>query len=110
MRILLIEDHEPTGRAIVRALVAAGGSVAWTRHLETATAMAAQAWDVCVLDIWLNGHTSEPLLAHLAESVRIVVISGAEPGSCPVAIQARTAVRLQKPVDMDELARAVGLG
>jgi two-component system CheB/CheR fusion protein len=111
MRLLLVEDHEPTREVLTRLLTRAGHQVTTARCLEEARAAAlAQSFDAVVSDLGLPDGTGIELMAHLrsAHNLRGIALSGY--GMDEDLQRSRDAgfvTHLVKPVDVHQLRHAL---
>jgi two-component system CheB/CheR fusion protein len=111
-RVLLVEDHEDSARLIAELLGARGFVVTTAAGLESALrSAAATSFDVLVSDLELPDGTGLDLMRRLraAGIPAGVALSGRRTEQDLVASRsAGFAAHLLKPVDVDELVRAIG--
>ena len=112
LRLLVVEDHEPTLAVLLRLLVRAGHQV------TTATSVAAAAragetalFDVLISDLGLPDGTGLDVLARLRTSqprLRAIALSGyGMEEDVRRSLQAGFSAHLVKPVDFDQLRLAL---
>ena len=115
MRVLVVEDEQLIARFVARAFQAEGYTVGVAEDGSTAcTRLAAEEWDLVVLDLMLPEHDGFEVLADLATSenqVPVLVLSARRSVEDKVAaLDAGATDYLAKPFALDELlARARAL-
>jgi two-component system CheB/CheR fusion protein len=119
LKILLLEDHPPTARAIARLLGSHGHTVQVANGLAAAEhAVAAQAFDLLLCDLHLpegSGLDFLPRIRHHlqhwaaggAETPAIVLSGFGRESDVARSLAAGYVAHLVKPVDQDELLAAI---
>jgi PAS domain S-box-containing protein len=113
MRLLLVEDHEATLAVLTRLLTRAGHTVVGAMTLaEARRAAAAGPFDAIISDMGLPDGTGAELMVELRErhGLRGIVLSGyGMEQDVQRSLQAGFSAHLVKPVDFNELRRALTL-
>ncbi len=111
MRLLVVEDDQPTLQVLVRLLSRAGHLVTAVNSIATARAAASQhSFDAVISDLGLPDGTGDELMEHLHASygLRGVALSGyGMEEDVQRSRQAGFAAHLVKPIDMNELRRTL---
>lgn len=119
LKILFLEDHPPTARAIARLLRSHGHTVQAVGTLAVAEhAVAAERFDLLLCDLYLeegNGFDFLPRVRHHlqrwaagGDEAPAIVLSGFARGSDVArSLAAGYVAHLAKPVDQDELLAAI---
>ena len=111
IRVLLVEDHVDTARAMVRLLERSGHKVAWADGVAAALRVAAsQPFDIVVSDLGLPDGNGYELMQQLKERHAIpgIALSGfGMEGDIPRGREAGFLEHLVKPVDVATLDQAI---
>jgi CheY-like chemotaxis protein/nitrogen-specific signal transduction histidine kinase len=111
LRVLLVEDHEPTLRALGRLLRQIGHTVTEVTTVASATATAAQdGFDLIISDLGLPDGSGLDVMRHLRDRYegRAIALTGFGMESDIVASrEAGFAAHLTKPVDLVTLEAAI---
>lgn len=109
--ILLVEDHEPTGRAVMRLLESMGHEVVHARSVSAAMHEAARGrFDLVVSDLGLPDGTGHDLMRYLWREHQLVGIALTGYGSeedIRLSVEAGFAEHLLKPVNARALHEAI---
>jgi CheY-like chemotaxis protein len=111
LRLLLVEDHEPTMHVITRLLTRGGHKIVAAGSVEEARAAAArEPFDLVISDLGLPDGTGVELMRHLrdAHGLRGIALSGY--GTEEDLLQSGEAgfvEHLVKPIDFNDLRRAL---
>ncbi len=108
MRVLLVEDDEALGRALLEALRQEGYAADWMRDGDSAlAALGVEAFDVCVLDLTLPGRDGMSVLAEARRAgcrVPVLVLTARDrPADRVAGLDAGADDYLIKPFDLGEL-------
>jgi DNA-binding response OmpR family regulator len=110
---LLVEDDPATGRALGRILGRKGCDVRLAPTLSDARSLLGEGPDGIVLDLMLPDGDGADLLRQVRSqgpATRVVVTTGAsDPSRLRAVSRLRPDALLTKPIDLDELVRALGL-
>jgi PAS domain S-box-containing protein len=113
MRLLVVEDHEPTLQVLTRLLTIAGHHVITATSIASARAAAAShQFDALVSDLGLPDGTGTELMQELrtTHGLRGIVLSGyGMEEDLHRSREAGFLAHLVKPVDLNELRRALRL-
>jgi CheY-like chemotaxis protein len=111
MRLLLVEDHEPTMQVLTRLLTRAGHHTVAAQSLAEARAAAAkETFDAVISDLGLPDGTGVELMQNLkaAHGLRGIALSGyGTDEDLRRSEAAGFVVHLVKPVDFNDLRRAL---
>jgi two-component system CheB/CheR fusion protein len=111
LRLLLVDDHEPTLQVLTRLLARAGHTVTAARSLAEARSAAAQdAFDAVISDLGLPDGTGLELMQTLRadHGLQGIALSGyGTDADLRRSLEAGFVTHLVKPVDMTELSRAL---
>ena len=112
MRLLLVEDDDMIGRAVVQGLKAAGFAVDWATTGDTAdTAARSNPYDLVLLDLGLPGRDGMSVLRALRSrdaALPVLVVTARDAVADRVAgLNAGADDYLIKPFDLDELVARV---
>jgi FixJ family two-component response regulator len=112
MHIAVLDDDLSVRTAISRVLRASGIEAAcYSSSMELLSAVSRKVPDCVVLDLQMPGMTGTDVLhyfAHAGVRVPVIVITAHdEVGSPEACIAAGAAAYLRKPLDADELIRAI---
>lgn len=112
MRLLLVEDDEMIGRAVLQALRAETYVVDWVRDGNTAdTALAVGGHDLMLLDLGLPGRDGMEVLTRLRarrSRLPVLILTARDSVSNRIAgLDAGADDYLPKPFDLDELSARI---
>jgi CheY-like chemotaxis protein len=111
LRLLLVEDHEPTMQVITRLLKRAGHQIVGSGSIEEARPAAArEAFDLVISDLGLPDGTGVELMRHLRDTygLRGIALSGyGTEEDLHRSGEAGFIEHLVKPIDFNDLRRAL---
>lgn len=111
LRLLLVEDHEPTLQVLSRMLTRAGHSVVGARTVaEALAAAAANTFDAVISDLGLPDGTGTDLMERLRDAYRLrgIALSGyGMAADIARSLAAGFSAHLIKPIDFTQLRRAL---
>jgi PAS domain S-box-containing protein len=111
LRLLLVDDHEPTLQVLTRLLSRAGHTVTAARSLvEARSAACLETFDAVISDLGLPDGTGIELMQHLRadHGLKGIALSGyGTDADLRRSHDAGFVMHLIKPVDMNELSRAL---
>ncbi|MES2569855.1 MAG: PAS domain S-box protein, partial [Verrucomicrobiota bacterium] len=111
LRLLLVEDHEPTLEVLTRLLHRAGHHVVSVNSVgEALKAAAAHAFDLVVSDLGLPDGTGTELMAQLRDTYGLTGVALSGYGMEEDILRSRQAgfgIHLTKPVDFHQLRQAI---
>ena len=111
MRLLVVEDHKATREVLTRLLTRAGHRVVAASSIAGALAAAAgEEFDVVISDLGLPDGNGHHLMASLRDDhgLRGIALSGyGTDEDVRRSLEAGFGAHLVKPVDMNELRRAL---
>lgn len=113
MRILLIEDDAILGAAVRDQIISDGHSVDWVQRLDSAaSASAAVAYDLILLDLMLPDGRGLPFLRHMrnqGKSTPVIILTALDQVSDRIeGLNAGADDYLVKPFDLCELSARIG--
>ena len=112
MRLLLVEDDPMIGESVHLGLAQEGYAVDWVKNGQAAdSALAAETYDLMLLDLGLPGKDGLQVLAGLRagkNSLPVLILTARDAVACRVAgLDAGADDYLVKPFDLDELAARI---